>query len=109
MAAGDEVYTTGWLDSAELRPSGCDVPDYPEDMSREKATKAMGRNSDRRVAVPVEDDAKKHQGSSESKTHVADMREAGFYSREKSAVGDAVHEVRTGRGDRLQREKVWPV
>ena len=94
----------------ELQDKGYAIPDYPEDPStdEEKAIKAryarvIGSavnpvlregNSDRRVAGPVKEYARKHPHSmgawrADSKTHVASMAEGDFHGSEKSAVVDA--------------------
>ncbi len=91
----------------ELKSRGYDIPDYPEEPSNdeEKSIKAryakvLGSavnpvlregNSDRRVAGPVKEYAKKHPHSmgawsSESRSHVASMPDGDFYSSEKSVV-----------------------
>jgi isocitrate dehydrogenase len=91
----------------ELRSQGYDLPDYPEEPRNdaEKAVKAryakaLGSavnpvlregNSDRRVAAPVKQYAKKHphsmgRWSKDSKTHVASMGGGDFYSSEQSVV-----------------------
>ncbi|HSJ49322.1 MAG TPA: NADP-dependent isocitrate dehydrogenase, partial [Gammaproteobacteria bacterium] len=95
----------------ELQDQGHAVPDYPVDPQNddERAIKAryakvLGSavnpvlregNSDRRVAGPVKEYARKHPHSmgawsKDSKTHVASMKEDDFYASERSAVmGDA--------------------
>jgi isocitrate dehydrogenase len=91
----------------ELQGLGYDIPDYPEDphTDEEKAIKAryakvLGSavnpvlregNSDRRVAAPVKEYARKHPHSmgawsADSKSHVASMPAGDFYGSEKSAV-----------------------
>lgn len=91
----------------ELLALGYDIPDYPEDprTDEEKAIKAryakvLGSavnpvlregNSDRRVAAPVKEYAKKHphsmgEWSRESKTKVVSMSSGDFYGSEQSAV-----------------------
>jgi len=91
----------------ELQAHGYKVPDYPADpkTDAEKEIKAryarvLGSavnpvlregNSDRRVAAPVKEYAKKNphsmgKWSPESKSHVAHMSDGDFYSSEKSAV-----------------------
>src|SRR5688572_2864069 len=90
----------------ELQEQGYAVPDYPEDPQNdaEKAIKTkyarvLGSavnpvlregNSDRRVATPVKEYARKHPHSmgawsSDSKTHVAHMSRGDFYESEQSA------------------------
>ena len=91
----------------ELQEQGYPVPDYPEDPQddRGKAIKAkyakvLGSavnpvlregNSDRRVAAPVKEYARKHPHSMgawsrDSRTHVAHMQRGDFYGSEQSAV-----------------------
>jgi isocitrate dehydrogenase len=91
----------------ELQQHGCPVPDYPADARNddEKAIKAkyakvLGSavnpvlregNSDRRVAAPVKEYARKHPHSmgkwtNDSKTHVASMDGGDFYGSEQSAL-----------------------
>ena len=92
---------------SELQKHGYDVPDYPdepansaEEETRKRYARVLGSavnpvlregNSDRRVAQPVKDYAKKHphsmgQWSAESKSHVASMTDGDFYSSEKSHI-----------------------
>jgi isocitrate dehydrogenase len=92
---------------AELQEQGYAVPDYPEEpkSDAERAikssyAKALGSavnpviregNSDRRVAAPVKQYAKKNPHSmgawsADSKTHVAHMSDGDFYASERSAV-----------------------
>jgi len=99
----------------ELQAHGYDLPDYPEEPRNdaEKETharyeKLLGSavnpvlregNSDRRVAAPVKEYAKKHPHSmgawsKESKTRVAYMTDGDFYSSEKSAVIENAGSVR---------------
>src|SRR5688500_17790044 len=91
----------------ELRDQGYPVPDYPEDPQddrgraiKAKYAKVLGSavnpvlregNSDRRVAAPVKEYARKHPHSMgawsrDSKTHVAHMQSGDFYGSEQSAV-----------------------
>lgn len=91
----------------ELQKQGFPVPSYTQDAKteEEKAIKAryanvLGSavnpvlregNSDRRVAAPVKDYAKKHPHSmgawkSDSKTHVSHMESGDFYGSEKSVT-----------------------
>ncbi len=91
----------------ELQSQGYDIPDYPEDPQNadEEAIKAryakvLGSavnpvlregNSDRRVAAPVKEYAKKHPHSmgawsADSKSHVASMSDGDFYASEQSVV-----------------------
>ena len=99
----------------ELREHGFDVPDFPEEPKtdaeeavRVRYAKVLGSavnpvlregNSDRRVAAPVKQYAKKHPHSMgawtpDSRTHVAHMDDGDFYSSEKSHVMDAAGDVR---------------
>src|SRR5688572_15696090 len=99
----------------ELQEQGYPVPDYPEDPQNdaEKATKAkyarvLGSavnpvlregNSDRRVAAPVKEYARKHPHSMgawsrDSKTHVAHMQRGDFYESEQSALVTGAGSVR---------------
>ncbi|MEZ4711006.1 MAG: NADP-dependent isocitrate dehydrogenase [Caldilineaceae bacterium] len=92
---------------AELQAHGYDVPDYPEEPQNEaeKAIKAryakvLGSavnpvlregNSDRRVAAPVKEYARKNPHrmgawSADSKSHVAHMQSGDFYGSEQSVV-----------------------
>ncbi|MBW8192452.1 NADP-dependent isocitrate dehydrogenase [Neiella marina] len=91
----------------ELQAHGYDVPDYPEepqnDVEQEIKTrysKILGSavnpvlregNSDRRVAAPVKQYAKKNPHSmgawaSDSKSHVSHMSDGDFYGSEQSVV-----------------------
>jgi len=99
----------------ELREQGYDVPEFPDeprdDAEREvraRYAKVLGSavnpvlregNSDRRVAAPVKEYARRHPHSmgawsSESKSHVAHMDSGDFYSNEQSRVLDSPTEVR---------------
>ncbi len=99
----------------ELQQHGFPVPDYPEEPKTEeqKAIKAryakvLGSavnpvlregNSDRRVAQPVKEYAKKHPHSmgawtSDSKSHVASMTHGDFYGSEQSYVMPKADTVR---------------
>ena len=100
---------------SELQAHGYDLPDYPEepqnDAEREAHTryaKVLGSavnpvlregNSDRRVAAPVKEYAKKHPHSmgpwsKDSLTRVAHMTDGDFYSSEQSAVIENAGSVR---------------
>lgn len=91
----------------ELQSRGYDIPDYPEEPATEEEraikaryAKVLGSavnpvlregNSDRRVAGPVKEYARKHPHSmgvwsSDSRSHVASMSDGDFYSSEKSVV-----------------------
>lgn len=99
----------------ELQKNGYALPNYPEDPSSDadKAIKAryakvLGSavnpvlregNSDRRVAAPVKEYARKNphsmgKWSSDSKSHVAHMNDGDFYSSEKSYVADKAGAVK---------------
>lgn len=98
----------------ELQGKGYKIPDYPYEPSNaeEKEIKAryakvLGSavnpvlregNSDRRVAQPVKEYAKKNphsmgEWSADSKSHVAHMQEGDFYGSEKSVVMDKEQDV----------------
>jgi isocitrate dehydrogenase len=100
---------------SELQAHGYDLPDYPEepqnDAEREthaRYSKVLGSavnpvlregNSDRRVAGPVKEYAKKHPHSmgpwsKDSLTRVAHMTDGDFYSSEQSAVIENAGSVR---------------
>ena len=100
---------------SELQSQGYDLPDYPEEPENEdekeigaRYAKVLGSavnpvlregNSDRRVAAPVKEYAKKHphsmgEWSSGSKTEVAHMRDGDFYSSEKSTIAEKAGDVR---------------
>lgn len=93
----------------ELQALGFAVPDYPEEPENEaeknikaRYSKVLGSavnpvlregNSDRRVAGPVKEYAKKHphsmgEWSTDSKSHVASMPDGDFYSSEQSVMMD---------------------
>ncbi len=99
----------------ELQAHGYDVPDYPEEPKntaeeaiKARYAKALGSavnpilregNSDRRVAAPVKEYARKHPHSmgawsADSKTHVSHMQEGDFFSSEKSVVISETGSVR---------------
>jgi isocitrate dehydrogenase len=100
---------------AELQSQGYDLPLYPEEPQNEEETSIRDRyatvlgsavnpvlregNSDRRVAAPVKQYARKHPHSmgawsTESKSHVAQMSDGDFYSSEQSHVVDTTGSVR---------------
>ena len=91
----------------ELQGHGYDIPDFPGEPSSDEEKEIRGRyakvlgsavnpvlregNSDRRVAGPVKDFAKKNPHSmgawsADSKTHVASMSDSDFCGSEKSHV-----------------------
>jgi isocitrate dehydrogenase len=99
----------------EVQEQGYPVPDYPEDPQddhgravKAKYAKVLGSavnpvlregNSDRRVAAPVKEYARKHPHSMgawsrDSKTHVAHMQHGDFYGSEQSAVVTEAGSVR---------------
>jgi isocitrate dehydrogenase len=99
----------------ELQGQGYDLPDYPdeprsesEQAVRTRYAKVLGSavnpvlregNSDRRVAGPVKEFARKHPHSMgtwspASRTHVASMREGDFYASEQSVVIDEAGDLR---------------
>ena len=100
---------------SELQSLGYDIPSFPEEPATDEEkdikvryAKVLGSavnpvlregNSDRRVAGPVKEYAKKHPHSmgvwsSDSKSHVASMPEGDFYSSEKSAVIESAGDVK---------------
>ncbi len=99
----------------ELQSQGYNVPDYPEEPKnaeeqeiKARYAKVLGSavnpvlregNSDRRVAAPVKEYAKRNPHSmgpwsSDSKTHVAHMEDGDFFSSEKSLVTEKAGTVR---------------
>jgi isocitrate dehydrogenase len=99
----------------ELQDAGYDIPSYPEEASstaeqdiKARYAKVLGSavnpvlregNSDRRVAAPVKEYAKKHphsmgEWSSDSKTHVASMEDGDFYGSEKSVVMQSASDLK---------------
>ncbi|MDC0255485.1 NADP-dependent isocitrate dehydrogenase [Bacteriovoracales bacterium] len=100
---------------AELQEHGYSVPEFPEEPQtdkdqdvRKRYSKVLGSavnpvlregNSDRRVAGPVKEYAKKHPHSmgewaKTSKTHVAHMTDGDFYSSEKSVTVKSACDVK---------------
>ena len=100
---------------AELQAQGYNLPDYPDEAKtadeqrvRARYARVLGSavnpvlregNSDRRVAGPVKQYAKKHPHSmgawsKTSKSRVLHMQDGDFYSSEKSAVIDAPGNLR---------------
>jgi isocitrate dehydrogenase len=98
----------------ELQSQGYDIPDYPMEAKsdrdkeiRARYAKVLGSavnpvlregNSDRRVAGPVKEYARKHPHSmgawsADSKSHVASMSKGDFYGSEQSAVMDEEGDV----------------
>lgn len=99
----------------ELQAQGYAIPNYPAEPQNDtekdikvRYGKVLGSavnpvlregNSDRRVALPVKQYAKKHPHSmgawsNDSKTHVAHMTEGDFYGSEQSVVIDSPTQVR---------------
>jgi isocitrate dehydrogenase len=99
----------------ELQAQGYNIPDYPADPQTEaekeiktRYAKVLGSavnpvlregNSDRRVAAPVKQYAKKNPHSmgawsADSKTHVAHMTDGDFYGSEKSLVLEQAGDVK---------------
>lgn len=99
----------------ELQAHDYAVPDYPEDARTEaekeiklRYAKVLGSavnpvlregNSDRRVAAPVKEFARKNphsmgKWSADSRSHVAHMNDGDFYSSELSAVSASAGSVR---------------
>ena len=91
----------------ELQGQGYDIPDFPEEPSTAAEKEIRGRyakvlgsavnpvlregNSDRRVAAPVKDYARKNPHSmgawsADSKSHVASMSDSDFFGSEQSHV-----------------------
>lgn len=115
---------------AELQSKGYDLPDYPaepktpeEEAAKAAYAKVLGSavnpvlregNSDRRVAAPVKEYAKKNPHrmgawSKDSKTHVASMSEGDFFGSEKShtcpaATSVAIKHVANDGGETVLKE-----
>ncbi len=100
---------------SELQELGYDVPDFPEEPEndseqavKDRYAKVLGSavnpvlregNSDRRVAAPVKEYARKHPHSMgawspDSKSRVAHMNQGDFFSSERSLVLTEASEVR---------------
>jgi isocitrate dehydrogenase len=100
---------------AELQDHGFDIPEFPEEPEndsdqelRRRFARALGSavnpvlregNSDRRVAAPVKEYAKKNPHSmgawsADSKTHVAHMDDGDFFGSEQSCVMAEANTVR---------------
>ncbi|PLY12008.1 MAG: NADP-dependent isocitrate dehydrogenase [Sedimenticola sp.] len=111
----------------ELQDQGYDLPGYPEEPQNdtEKAIKAryakvLGSavnpvlregNSDRRVAGPVKEYAKRHPHSmgawsADSKSHVAHMNQGDFYSSERSVVIETAGDVKIELVDQQGQSRV---
>lgn len=118
----------------ELQQAGFDIPDYPEDPGTDAAKSIQARysivlgsavnpvlregNSDRRVADPVKEYARKHPHSmgawsADSWSHVASMSDGDFYSSEQSAVvktaGEVKIELHADAGQVLVLKQTTPV
>ena len=99
----------------ELQDLGYDIPGYPEEVSSDAEKEIKARygkvlgsavnpvlregNSDRRVAGPVKEYAKKHPHSmgawsADSQSHVASMEDGDFYGSEKSVVVESATDVK---------------
>ena len=99
---------------AELQSQGYDIPDFPdepqndeEQATRDRYAKVLGSavnpvlregNSDRRVAGPVKQYAKKNphsmgDWSSDSRSKITHMDDGDFYSSEKSVVVNAAGDL----------------
>ena len=99
----------------ELQELGYDIPDFPEEATsaaeqdiKSRYAKVLGSavnpvlregNSDRRVAAPVKEYAKKHphsmgEWSADSKSHVASMHDGDFYGSEKSVVIESAGDLK---------------
>ena len=99
----------------ELQSQGYKIPSYPADPQSDEEKEIKARyakvlgsavnpvlregNSDRRVAAPVKEYARKHphsmgKWSPDSKSHVAYMSAGDFYGSEKSVTMDAAGDVR---------------
>ncbi|MCG6937946.1 MAG: NADP-dependent isocitrate dehydrogenase [Gammaproteobacteria bacterium] len=119
---------------SELQQKGYDIPDFPEDPQTEEQQAIRARyarvlgsavnpvlregNSDRRVAGPVKEYAKKHPHSMgawspDSRSHVASMSDGDFYANEQSAViekaGDVKIELTTEDGKKQVLKEKTPV
>ncbi len=94
----------------ELQSQGYDLPDFPEEPTNDEEREIAARyakvlgsavnpvlregNSDRRVAAPVKEYAKKNPHSmgawqADSRSHVAHMSQGDFYASEQSVVMDS--------------------
>jgi isocitrate dehydrogenase len=114
----------------ELQKNGYDIPNFPEETNTEETKEIRGRyakvlgsavnpvlregNSDRRVAAPVKEYAKKHphsmgDWSADSKSHVAHMHDGDFFGSEQSHVmahaGDVHIELVTADGATIELKK----
>ncbi|MEM7126937.1 MAG: NADP-dependent isocitrate dehydrogenase [Chloroflexota bacterium] len=99
----------------ELQSQGYNIPNYPEEAESEEEKEIRARyakilgsavnpvlregNSDRRVAAPVKEYAKKNPHrmgawSSDSQSHVAHMSDGDFYSTEQSVVVEQAGNLR---------------
>ncbi|QDT04170.1 Isocitrate dehydrogenase [NADP] [Rubripirellula lacrimiformis] len=99
---------------SELQSKGFPIPDFPDDPQSDQEKTIRGQyakvlgsavnpvlregNSDRRVAAPVKEYARKHphsmgSWSSDSKTHVDSMADEDFYGSEKSHVMETAGKI----------------
>lgn len=99
----------------ELQSQGYDIPDFPEEASTDEQKGIKARyarvlgsavnpvlregNSDRRVAGPVKEYARKHPHSmgawsSDSNSHVVSMPDGDFYASEKSVVIEKAGDIK---------------
>ena len=111
----------------ELQSQGYPLPDFPENPQTEEEKDARARydkcigsvvnpvlrqgNSDRRIAEPVKEYAKKHPHklapvSSKSKSYVAHMKSGDFYDNEKSVILDRDTSIKYIFVDKNGNEKV---
>ena len=118
----------------ELQAQGYELPDYPEEPQNNEEEAIQARyakvlgsavnpvlregNSDRRVAAPVKQYAKKHPHSmgawsADSKSHVAHMTDGDFYGSEQSVViknaGDVKIEFVDATGNTTVLKEKTPV
>ncbi|MBU1108679.1 MAG: NADP-dependent isocitrate dehydrogenase [Candidatus Riflebacteria bacterium] len=111
----------------ELQEKGFNVPDYPVEPRTEKEKEIKARyakvlgsavnpvlregNSDRRVAAPVKEYARKHPHSMgdwsvDSKTHVAHMRAFDFFGSESSLIVEKAGPVKIVFEDEIGKETI---
>ncbi|MDC1174560.1 NADP-dependent isocitrate dehydrogenase [Bacteriovoracaceae bacterium] len=112
---------------AELQGHGFKIPNYPEEVKSDEDkkikslySKVLGSavnpvlregNSDRRVAGPVKEFARKHPHSmgewtKDNKCHVSHMSEGDFYGQEKSAIMPKATDVKISHVDNSGNETV---
>jgi isocitrate dehydrogenase len=111
----------------ELQDQGFKVPDYPVEPQNDKEREINSRyarvlgsavnpvlregNSDRRVAAPVKEYARKHPHSmgvwsKDSKCHVSHMQDSDFFGSEKSVIVEKAGPVKIMFVDKSGAEKV---